>query len=186
MKTLSITNKLGMQLQITLIFILLNITGCEKNSDFPHSKLNQVEFELVVLDDQDIEVASIEQGKDLKFALKLINNSDQDLDWYYDYTCQILQSNDFLLVHQLTQSGESNSNYIPVGTPYLKPINCQTINLPAERIAPGESYIIKLMWSDNPENEPLNKGKHYVSANFSLTTGEERKQWLLRSDFEIY
>ncbi len=185
MDPLSISIEYRKLLTVVIIFISVIFLGCQKDNVVARAKLNELDFELVILNEQDIEATSFEHGTDIKLALKLINNSNQDLEWNYDYSCQLLQSEDFLLVYQFIQDDESNAYYLPVGKPYLSPINCQTINLPPQRIPPGENLIIKLSWSDNPENEPLKKGKYYTVSNFEFKSNGEKKEWDLRTDFEI-
>ncbi len=80
-------------LTVAIIFISVIFSGCEKNNVEASAKFNEIDFELVILNEQDIEAASFEHGTDIKLALKLINNSNQDLEWNYDYSCQLLNFN---------------------------------------------------------------------------------------------
>lgn len=174
-------------LQIAVItFISVIFSGCEKNDVVASAKYNKIDFDLKILNEQDIEAASFEHGTDIKFALKLTNNSNQDFEWNYHYPCELLNSEDFLLVYQFIQGDDSNAYYLPVGKPYLSPINCLMINLPPQRIPPGENLVIKLSWSDNPDNEPLKIGKYFTVSNLELKSNEVKRKWDLRTDFEIF
>ncbi len=186
MDSLCISNRFRrLLLTAATFFISVIFLGCEKDNVVASAKLNEIDFQVVILNEQNIEAVSFEHGTDIILALKLINNLDQDLEWNYDYTCQLLDLEDFLLVYQFIQDDESNAYYLPIGQPQLRPINCQTINLPPQLIPPGESLIIKLSWNANPENEPLKKGKYYTVSNFEFKSNGEKKEWDLRTDFEI-
>jgi hypothetical protein len=126
-----------------------------------------------------------EPGTDIKVALRVINNSDQQLEWHYDYTGHLFQTVDFLLVYRQSQENETSANYLPVGTPYVSPVNCLAINYPPQSIPPGETFIINLLWSSNPENKPLLTGKYYTASNFELKIHGQIGEWDLKTDFEI-
>jgi hypothetical protein len=168
---------------LALVYFLILIAGCEHDVDRP--QIDEIEFALIVLDEAESEAVSFDAGTDIRIGLKLLNNSNKDLEWAYEYMCILLNSENFLLVSRRDVAGETDSGYVPIGTPYLAPVNCLAINYPSQRLPPGESIIIEVPWSNNTDNKPLPAGSYYVRSNFGLEINDHARSWLLSVDFEI-
>ncbi|NLO01691.1 MAG: hypothetical protein GX126_05130 [Bacteroidales bacterium] len=186
LKTRQLIQKISLFLIVSL---LTGFLGCKKdNDDLTLNQLDKIEFKVVTMEG-DIEREIFDEGTDVAFAIKIVNNSDKDFEWYHDYSCIILNQEDFLFAKKkIVQASEySDISYTPLGKPYPFPVNCPTINLPPQLITPGEERIlIKLRWSDNPDNEELSAGEYFTEFTLNLTVKEYQKSWNLRTDFIIH
>ncbi len=78
--------------------------------------------------------------------------------------------------------------FVPIGKPFLNPINCMTINLPyyAQIFPKGEIILESAFWSSNLDNKKLETGKYFTMFSFTLLDIEgHNKIWNIRADFEI-
>lgn len=166
-----------------MITFFASLLGCE-NSDLAQ-QIDKIDFQIAILGEDQHEANVFGSDEDIRLALRLINNSEDAIEWHHDYICQMYQTQFFLSVFKLNESDETSESYLPIGTPYQSPVNCYTINFPHILIQPGESILLNLPWSNNPKNQPLSAGKYYTIANFGLNIGGKTKNWELRNDFEI-
>ncbi|MCC5928562.1 MAG: hypothetical protein JJU28_04880 [Cyclobacteriaceae bacterium] len=157
--------------------------GCGEEDSFNISK---IDFEILTMHN-DIEKVIFESGTDIVFALKIYNNSGSDFEWHNDYSCMVLNQENFLLIKMKIITEDDNIIVNPVGLPYKPTINCPTINLPSKVIAPGESVIlIGVPWSNNPENAYLLPGTYFTEFTIVLPINEKSESWDLRADFIVY
>lgn len=185
MKTLSKPKSLAkIMYPLTIILLFAIVSGCQNDTGTIDDQIDKIDFKIVILGEDQNESTVFAAGTDINVALKLINSSGKEFEWKYDYTCQLFQTENFLLVYKRNE-GETNDDYIPIGAPYQSPINCQTINLPPQNVPPGETILIKLPWSTNPDNQPLSTGKYYIISNFALKINDQSRNWDLRTDFEM-
>jgi hypothetical protein len=159
--------------------------GCNDSDNVIDSQIDKLDFQIVFLDENKNENVVFAEDFDVRIAVKIINNSQTETEWRYDYTCMMLQTQDFLVVYKKNETNETSADYSQVGRPYETPLNCYTFNLPPQGILPGQSILINLPWSTNPSNKSLASGKYYSTAKFSLEINNNTKNWDLRNDFEI-
>ena len=178
-------------LKISYIFLLLGLmgAGCEKENI---SQLDQVDFKIVTKDANNTETSVFEIGEDVVLAFETINNSGKDLELNLKsnyLSCKVFQNEtDFLFVNKKSDNYNVDSSFVPVGKPFLNPINCETINLPyySQIFPKGETILESAFWSSNPENKELKAGKYFTVFTFTLLDIEgHSKTWNLRADFEI-
>jgi hypothetical protein len=167
-----------------MIFLCAVVSGCENDADTLADQVQQLGFEILVLGEDQQPGTVFAPGTDIHIALKLINNSGKPFQWKYEYDCHLFQTEDFLLVYRRSE-GETHGDYFPIGTPYQPPIYCLMINLPPYDLPPGETMLVNLPWSTNPDNHPLSTGKYYVVARVELNINGHLNTWDLRTDFEM-
>ena len=160
------------------------IFACTDDRNTTDGQIQEIAFEIVILDEHQQEGTVFEPGTDINIALKLVNRSGKEFEWKYDYECDLVQTENFLLVYGLNE-GESKDDFMPLGSPYQWPIYCLMLNIPSRNLPPGETILIKAPWSHNPDNHPLAAGKYYVIANFALNVDRQSMTWNLRTDFEM-
>jgi len=178
-------------LKISVIFLFLSLMGegCEKENI---SQLDPIDFKIVTMDENNTETSVFEVGADMVLAFKAINNYGEALELKLksDYlSCKVFQNEtDFLFVNKKSDTYNANSSFVPVGKPFLNPINCATINLPyyTQIFPKGETILESALWSSNPENKELEPGKYFTVFTFTLLDIEgHSRTWNLRDDFEI-
>jgi hypothetical protein len=170
-----------------LLFAIMG-AGCEKEDV---SQLDQIDFKIVTMDENNAETNVFEVGDDMILAFIAINNSGKDLELKLksDFLpCKVFQNEkDFLFVNKQSDNYSINSSFVPVGKPLFNPVNCLAIKLPyyAQTFKNGETILESAFWNSNPDNKELEAGKYFTA--FSLTLGIEgqSKTWHLRTDFEI-
>jgi len=174
---------------VIFLFVSLMGAGCEKEDV---SQLDQIDFKIVTMDENNTETSVFEVGEDIVLAFKAINNSGEALELKLksDYlSCKVFQNKtDFLFVNKKSDTHNVNSSFVPVGKPFLNPINCATINLPyyAQIFPKGETILESAFWSSNPENKELEAGKYFTVFAFTLLDIEgHSRTWNLRADFVI-
>jgi hypothetical protein len=171
-------------ISLSAVLFLLFVSNCKDNVDPLVEQISQIDFELVAMDEEQIESVRFEFGTDVNLALKIINNSGREFKWSDAYSCQILQLEDFMVVSKEIKTEDGNISHAPVGRPYIEPVNCQAINLPARNISTGKSILIRIPWSNNPKNEKLVPGKYFTECTLKEINGYETV-WILRAYFEI-
>lgn len=164
-----------------MILLASGLTGCTDNDDFIS---NQIEFK-VLTKENGTEKVAFDEGEDVAFAVIIVNRSDRSFEWRYDYTCGLLQSDDFLLVRRKLTTGNPNETGPPVGQPFQTPVYCPAISLPPQMIVPGETILVEMPWSANPDNPELLPGKYYTEFVIGLTISSEQRSWHLRTEFQI-
>ncbi len=168
-------------LMLVMFFMSSILLSCN-NDALTEDQINEIDFSLVLMDENGTEGIVFEKGTDITFALKLINSTEREIKWYND-GCELLASDEFLLVY--LKSNETDDEFVPIGRPYHWPVYCLTINLDPQPIPQGHSIPVKIPWSNNLENECLGIGKYYVKANFSITIDGNSRSWNLRTAFEL-
>ncbi len=179
------SNYLLAMLLLTSSHFSFFLFGCSDNDDVAKNQIDKLDFQIVFLNENQNESVVFAEGFDVGIAVKIINNSQTEIQWRYDYTCMMFQTEDFLVVYKKIKSNGLNANYSQVGRPYETNVECYTFNLPPQAILPGKSILINLPWSTNPANKPLASGKYYSTAKFSVEIDNNTKDWDLRNDFEI-
>jgi hypothetical protein len=164
-----------------LIGLLLFFTACQDNHDSSTDAFEQVEFKTLALQAGQGNGASFSAGTDINLALQITNKTGKELDWQSDYSCQLLQQEGFFRLYRKNDDNETSDAYSFIGSPYLQPINCPAINLPATKIPVGASILINIPWRNNPDNNALLPGLYYLQSNFEFKS----TPWQLRFDFEI-
>ena len=171
-----------------LLFALTG-SGCGKEEV---SQLDQIDFKIVAMDKNKIETSAFEVGEDIALSFKVINNSGKTLELKLksDYlACKVFQNEkDFLFVNKKSNNYNVDSSFIPVGKPFLNPINCEAINLPyyVQNLPKDETILESAFWSSNPNNKKLEPGKYFTVFTFTLLDIEgHSKTWNLRDDFEV-
>lgn len=171
-----------MMIALIIGLVMMGI-GCGEDDRFT---INKIDFEILTMED-DIEKGSFDSGTDIVFALRIYNNSGSNFEWHNDYSCMVFNQENFLLVKKKIISEDDKIIVNPVGLPYQPPINCPTINLPSKVIAPGESVnLIRVPWSNNPENADLLPGTYFTEFTIVLPINEKSESWDLRTDFIVY
>ena len=173
---------------LLLLFALIG-AGCEKEDV---SQLDKIDFKIVAMDKNKTETSVFEVGEDLVLAFKAINNSGKNLELKLKsnyLSCKVFQNEkDFLSVNKKSGNYNVDSSFVPIGKPFLNPINCETINLPyyVQIFSKGETILENAFWSSNPDNKKLEPGKYFTVFSFILLDIEgHSKTWNLRADFEI-
>lgn len=166
------------------IIPLIILIGCE-NANLIEDQIDKIDFKIVIFDENQKEGNAFEAGTDVRVALRIINSSGEDIQWDYDYSCLLLNTDDFLHVFKISGDNATAGAYTPIGTPYEPPVYCYAINLPPQNIVPGESVLMNIPWSTNPDNQLLSAGKYYTAASFQLTFNNQTRTWNLRTDFEV-
>ena len=178
-------------LKISFTFLLLSLmgAGCKKENI---SQLDQIDFKIATMDDYKVEKSVFELGEDIVLAFEAINNSEKDLELKLKsnyLSCKVFQNeNDFLFVNKKSDNYNVDLSFVPIGKPFLNPINCETINLPYyTQIFPiGKTILESTFWNSNPENKELKPSKYFTVFTFTLLDIEgNSKTWNLRADFEI-
>ena len=170
---------------LLMVWFIPLVFSCQEDNSF-NKEAEQLNFEILTLDENHNEKGAFASGTDVVFVLKLTNNSDKAFEWEYDYTCQLFQADEFLVVYKKNQDGESAGTHFPIGTPYQWPVNCQAINLPSQKILSGDKVVlIKLPWSSNPDNQNLSPGDYYIQANIGININGHDKNWDLVTDFVV-
>jgi hypothetical protein len=178
----------AMCLPFLYTIVILSVLSCahEQGIDALQTQIDNIDFELAVLDENGEEKSVFDQGTDVNFVLLLNNNSEQDLLWEYHYDCRISQQADFLLVYKLgTSDNRGEIEPVAMGKPYNTPVLCLDINLPARSIPPGEYLLVSDNWSDNKDNSPLTSGKYFTEFFYTLNINGYNKTIDVRVDFEI-
>ncbi len=167
---------------LTVFLFSLFLLSCS-NDSLNEDQINEIDFSLILLDENQTEARVFEKGTDVTFAVKLVNNSEKDIEWYYSDGCGLFNSEEFLRVYM--KNHETNSAYVPIGRPYQWPTYCYAINLPPQIITTKETRVVGAAWSHNPDNQPLGTGDYYVNADFSVTIEGKTRSWNLRTEFEM-
>lgn len=176
---------------LTIISTLIILSGCQDIDDSTGSQFDQIDFKIVTMDENETEAIDFEVGEDMVLAFKAINNSGKvlELKLKSDYlTCKVFQNEkDFLFVNKKSDNYDVDSSFVPIGKPYLNPINCETINLPyyAQIFPKGETILESAFWSSNPDNKKLAPGKYFTEFSLTLDVEGHSKTWNLRADFEV-
>ena len=171
-----------------LLFALMG-AGCEKEN---FSQLDQIDFKIVTMDKNKAEKKIFEVGEDMVLAFEAINNSEKDLELKLKsnyLSCKVFQNEkDFLYVNKKSDNYNVDSSFVPIGKPFLNPINCETINLPyyAQIFPIGKTILESAFWSSNSDNKKLEPGKYFTVFAFTLIDIEGHSTTRnLRADFEI-
>ncbi len=181
-------------LKISVIFLFLSLmaAGCKKDADSIINQLDQLDFKIVTMDENNTGTNVLEVGEDMVLAFKVINNSGKDLGLKLKsnyLSCKVFQNEkNFLFVNKKSDNYNVDSSFVPIGKPFLNPINCETINLPyyAQVFPKGETILESAFWSSNPDNKKLESGKYFSEFTFILLDIEgHSKTWNLRTDFEV-
>lgn len=158
-------NMLPMSVMIAFIAIF-TVSGCSKADIAP---MQQLEFELVVLDKNGEKTNKLKQGEDFFIGFEVSNLSEdtvfvshRDGDRLFQ---QFYKQRDFLSIYR-KDNGTDHQDSVYIGKPYDPDveINFPAINLPGYflRIPPsGQQYIFRASWSDNPINRPLPADNYY-------------------------
>jgi hypothetical protein len=181
---MKISSALCRESPVLLVVLLISLAACE-NSGLVDASVHHINFEIVTLDKKQEENVSFDAGEDIGIGLKIINASDDAIEWSYDYTCMLFQNSDFLIVHKRNDGIETQSSFLSLGTPYEPPIYCLAIIFPPEIISRGEKLLINLPWSTNRHNQPLSEGQYVITAKFEINIKDQRKALDLRHDFEM-
>lgn len=170
-----------------LIFILfLGVISSCREDDLGNDQFDRIDFNILTLDEEQIERNIFSTGSEIIIALKLTNNSNKIFEWKSDYTCQLFQAGEFLVVYKRNNSDETAETYFLVGVPYQSPINCQAINLPPQKIPVGGNlFIVKLPWSSNPGNQTLSTGEYFVKANIDININGRSESLNLATEFKV-
>jgi len=178
-------------LKISFIFLFLSLmgVGCEKENI---SQLDQIDFKIVTMDENSTETSVFDVGEDVVLAFEAINNSGKDLELKLKsnyLSCKVFQNEkDFLFVNKKSDNYNVDSSFVPIGKPFLNPINCETINLPyyAQIFPIGKTILESAFWSSNSDNKKLEPGKYFTVFAFTLIDIEGHSTTRnLRADFEI-
>lgn len=175
-------------LSVLTIFSAGILSGCLEDNNFykPPKPVETLDFGIVMFDEANTEGTSFRKGTDVKIGLRLIADGGDGLQWRTDDECRLLSNKNFLLVFQSFEPlDKPPTQYVPLGTPYLIPMRCTTLDFPTIDIT-GGTVIFAFPWSGNPNNKPMVAGRYYATASFDLAIKGEIKHWDLRSDFEIY
>lgn len=180
-------------LKISFIFLLLGliVPGCKKDEDSVVNQLDQLDFNIVTMDNNNTETNVFEVGEDIVLAFKAINNSGKDLELKLKsnyLTCKVFQNEkDFLFVNKKSDNYNVDLSFVPIGKPILNPINCLGINLPyyAQTFKNGETILESAFWNSNPDNKKLDTGKYFTTFSLTLDVEKFSKTWNLRCDFEV-
>lgn len=161
---------------MVLMLFLPLMGGCEKNEDSPPQNL---EFKLVICDEEGVELQSFEEGENFLIGIKLINNSDNTIEVTWSDQTRLLThfhtKDDFLMVYQVVGEGTGEKQLIPIGKPYDPdvPLNFTTINLSPREIPSGDGILLQgFFWLQNPykpDNQALVKGNYYSSFSDEVT-----------------
>jgi len=180
-----------LNLKVTHVFLVLGLAAltaftCSKKDDELQSKINDLEFRLVTLDELGNEKSVFEVNTNITLALRVVNKSGHIFICDYDYRCQFTQISDFFLVFKkITNDKGGPDPAEPIGRPYLFPSYCPTLNLRWDTIPPGISIAIGADWSNVPENKPLEPGKYFTGVKDIVNINGHQKQIDIRTDFEI-
>ena len=79
MKTLYRLNSLVIMPTLTIIFLNAFVLGCENDAGMIENQIHQIDFEIVILGDDQEQGAVFAAGTDINVALKLFNNSGKEL-----------------------------------------------------------------------------------------------------------
>jgi hypothetical protein len=169
-------------LMLVILFMSSVLLSCN-NDALNGDQINEIDFSLVLMDENGMEGAVFEKGTDIPLALKLINDSEEEIEWQYSYGCMLYESEEFLLVYM--KNNETNSAYVPIGRPYQWPVNCYAMDFAPQIYQPGESYVTGIPWRHNSDNQPLGIGMYYVKADFSVTMHGKTRNWELKTEFEM-
>ena len=177
--------------KISTFILLFAIMGTEYEKEGV-SQLNQIDFKIVATDKNKTETNNFEVGEDIALSFKAINNSGKvlELKLKSDYlTCKLFQNEkDFLFVNKKSDNYNVDSSFVPIGKPYLNPINCEAINLVyyVQSFQKDETSLERAFWSSSPDNKKLEPGKYFTVFTFTLLDIEgNSKTWNLRDDFEV-
>jgi hypothetical protein len=180
-----------LNLKVTLVFLLLSLAAltafkCSKSDDELQSKINDLEFRLVTLDELGNEKSVFEVNTNITLALSANNKSGHIFICECDYRCQLTQISDFLLVYRKITNDKGDLDQVePIGRPYLFPSYCPTLNLRRDTIPPGISIAIGAAWSNVPENKPLERGKYFTGIRGTININGHQKKMDSRTYFEI-
>ena len=177
-------------LKISVFVLLFSLmgAGCEKENI---SQLDQIDFKIVAMDENKTEKSVFEVGENIVLAFEAINSGQgKELKLKSNYlSCKVFQNEkDFLFVNKKSDNYNVDSSFVPIGKPFLNPINCETINLPyyTQNFPKDETILESASWSSNPDNKKLESGKYFTAFTFTLLDIEgHSKTWKLRADFEI-
>lgn len=160
---------------------LLCLVACASDN-LEDDRMGKIEFEIVTLSESGLEQTTFGNEEDIQFGIRLINNSGKDFEWRNDYSCMLMNADEFLVSYK--KGAENSGEYFRVGSPYAQPVNCLAINI-AMTWPPGESIITKLPWSTNPDNAPLTIGEYYARSYFSLNINGSPRTWELKKDYQV-
>jgi hypothetical protein len=171
---------------LSISSLLIAIAGCDDGPYYkPPEQPDNINFDLLVVDQRGTDGSAFPEGTDIKIVLKFITEENKYIEWHKDNECRMFTNKDFFLVFKLDEGNDLPFVYLPVGTPYRYPINCNAADAPSSYLF-GSSVIIELNWSANPDNMPLTPGRYYTVANFEANVEGKTQRWELRRDFEIY
>lgn len=172
----------------TIFSTLFILSGCQEKEDLIVTQMDQIDFRLVTMDENETEAIEFEVDENFILALKVINNSGKELDLKSDsLVCNLLQNEDFLFVKKKSENYNVDSSFKSIGRPYSFPTYCLTINLPYNNqiIRNGETILVGASWHNNPYNDDLPPGKYFTEFILTLSIEDHSKTWKLRADFEV-
>jgi hypothetical protein len=147
-------------LQLGLITFLIS---CNEDSDeLP------IEIELVTLNSTFEPTSVFSQGDKIYFALKIKNNSAQDIVWY-NY-CELFQSDNLYTVYKLVDSKNQTYNYI--GKPLSPPVDCNDIPVV---LSVGGGYYFSVPWDKYTETPPLDSGSYTCKFVIDVKVNDSKK-----------
>jgi hypothetical protein len=166
-----------------LLWVTLGASAIGCDEDEASVLADSLEVRLVTLDENGEERTVFKEGANVVFALKLINNSKQDIQW--SNFCQLLQLDVFYLIYKWREDDEGKQELKLVGKPYPTPVNCPDINLPSKIPAGMNDYSVKIPWDNNQDNLPLTPGKYFTSLQYTFETESGSKEIDLKAEFEV-
>jgi len=170
------------------LFIVIGFSGasCEDEKDELQTQLDNLIFEMVVLDDDSNEGTVFPFGTDVALALKVTNDSGEDFLWDVDNDCILLDLDDFFTIHMYKEGNQDvNGETVNLGKPYAPLGGCLGVNFPPRKITPGITIFFEEPWSQN-HTIPLSAGRYFSEFSHNLRIDNDHSISLnLRVEFQI-
>lgn len=156
---------------MVVFIIILAVSGCSENDIRP---IQQLKFDLVVLDKNGVKTNRLIEGEDFFLGFEVSNNSKDTVFVSHEGGNRLFQQfykqGDFLSIYR--KNGVKPPVY--VGKPYDPDveINFPDINLPGYflNVPPsGRQYTFRFSWLNYPINRPLPAGTYYSSFSDAIS-----------------
>lgn len=176
---------------IIRVLILIFILSCKDDKDDinadPFFDAIDVKLAAAIEGSERTEMTVFENNTNINFFVKIVNKSNQDIDFgsYYSYSA-IYDVEEYLLIYKLSKNDQDNQEtWVPLGKAYVPPINCLMINLPLVLSAKGSVGVAGMPWDQNPDNLPLGPGKYYTALSYTFEHKGKSKNYDLKLEFEV-
>ncbi len=159
-------------LTITIILTTCLLLSCTNSNE--ESNVNNLNLDIIMLDANGNEKNYFTAEDDIKIALKATNISDEPIELWdtFEFTRLINENEDFFLIYKILQNNER----IPIGKPFIVPIEYGGVNSQIIISGKSEQFICIIRWLENPNNTSLESGTYYsgffIDINGKMFTPE--------------